>query len=87
MTRSSWHSTKSKPARSKFFLLQIGADNAVTLTGRPAAYFGNKAIKILLPKNLRFLGVLFLDRSMLPTGPGQISVVALESRSIRGCEL
>jgi Protein of unknown function (DUF4197) len=33
--------------------LQIGANNAVKLTGRPDGYFGNEAIKILLPKNLR----------------------------------
>lgn len=33
--------------------LQIGADNAVRLTGQPDGYFGNQAIKILMPKNLR----------------------------------
>ena len=33
--------------------LQIGADNAVKLTGRPDGYFGNEAIKILMPKNLQ----------------------------------
>jgi len=33
--------------------LQVGATNAVKLTGRPDGYFGNQAIKILLPKNLR----------------------------------
>lgn len=33
--------------------LQVGATNAVKLTGRPDGYFGNAAIKILLPKNLR----------------------------------
>lgn len=33
--------------------LQAGATNAVKLTGRPDGYFGNQAIKILLPKNLR----------------------------------
>ena len=32
--------------------LQIGANNAVKLTGRPDGYFGNEAIKIFLPKNL-----------------------------------
>ncbi len=33
--------------------LQIGADNAVKLTGKKDGYFGNQAIKILLPKNLQ----------------------------------
>ena len=33
--------------------LQVGATNAVKLTGKPDGYFGNPAIKILLPKNLR----------------------------------
>jgi hypothetical protein len=33
--------------------LQIGADHAVKLTGQPNGYFGNKAIKILMPKNLQ----------------------------------
>lgn len=33
--------------------LQIGAGNAVRLTGQPDGYFGNQAIKILMPKNLR----------------------------------
>jgi len=33
--------------------LKIGTNNAVKLTGRPDGYFGNSAIKILLPKNLR----------------------------------
>jgi len=33
--------------------LQLGATNAVELTSRPDGYFGNQAIKILLPKNLR----------------------------------
>jgi hypothetical protein len=35
--------------------LQIGADDAVKLTGRKDGYFGNQAIKILLPKNLQQL--------------------------------
>src|SRR5580704_11425878 len=30
--------------------LQAGATNAVKLTGRPDGYFGNEAIKILMPK-------------------------------------
>jgi len=33
--------------------LQVGATNAVKLTGKPDGYFANPAIKILLPKNLR----------------------------------
>jgi Protein of unknown function (DUF4197) len=33
--------------------LQVGAENAVKLTGKTDGYFGNEAIKILLPKNLQ----------------------------------
>ncbi|MBZ5502704.1 MAG: DUF4197 domain-containing protein [Acidobacteriia bacterium] len=33
--------------------LQVGATNAVKSTGRRDGYFGNQAIKILMPKNLR----------------------------------
>lgn len=33
--------------------LRVGADNSVKLTGRTNGYFGNQAIKILMPKNLR----------------------------------
>ena len=33
--------------------LRVGAENAVKLTGKTDGYFGNAAIKILLPKNLR----------------------------------
>jgi len=33
--------------------LEVGAENAVKLTGRTDGYFANQAIKILLPKNLR----------------------------------
>ncbi len=43
----------SKIASGLTEALQIGATNAVKLTGRPDGYFGNEAIKILLPKNLR----------------------------------
>jgi hypothetical protein len=35
--------------------LQIGAENAVKSTGRKDGYFGNAAIKILMPKNLQSL--------------------------------
>ena len=33
--------------------LQVGATNAVNLTGKRDGYFGNQAIKILMPKSLR----------------------------------
>ena len=33
--------------------LRVGAENAVKLTGRRDGYFGNEAIKILMPNNLR----------------------------------
>ena len=33
--------------------LEVGATNAVKLTGRKDGYFGNAAIKILMPKSLR----------------------------------
>jgi hypothetical protein len=35
--------------------LQVGATNAVKLTGKPDGYFGNQAIKILMPKSLHTL--------------------------------
>jgi len=35
--------------------LQIGAEQAVKITGRPNGYFGNPDIKILMPNNLRTL--------------------------------
>src|SRR5579864_7127123 len=43
----------SKVASGLKEALQVGADNAVKLTGKTDGYFGNQAIKILLPKNLR----------------------------------
>lgn len=43
----------SKVASGLKEALQVGADNAVKLTGKTNGYFGNQAIKILLPKNLR----------------------------------
>jgi len=43
----------SKVASGLKEALQVGADNAVKLTGRTDGYFGNQAIKILLPKNLQ----------------------------------
>ena len=33
--------------------LQVGTEKAVKITGRPNGYFGNEAIKILMPKDLR----------------------------------
>jgi hypothetical protein len=33
--------------------LQVGTENAVKVTGRTDGYFGNAAIKILMPKNLQ----------------------------------
>ena len=33
--------------------LRVGTDKSVKLTGRTDGYFGNQAIKILMPKNLR----------------------------------
>jgi hypothetical protein len=43
----------SKVASGLKEALQTGADNAVKLTGKTDGYFGNQAIKILLPKNLQ----------------------------------
>jgi hypothetical protein len=45
----------SKIASGLSEALQVGATNAVKLTGRRDGYFGNQAIKILMPKNLRTL--------------------------------
>lgn len=42
----------SKVASGLKQALEVGADKAVTLTGTTDGYFGNQAIKILLPKNL-----------------------------------
>ncbi len=35
--------------------LRVGTDNAVRSTGRPDGYFGNEAIKVLMPEKLRTL--------------------------------
>ncbi len=43
----------SKVASGLKEALRIGAENAVNLTGKTDGYFGNPAIKILLPKNLQ----------------------------------
>jgi len=45
--------------------LQVGAQNAVKLTGRPDGYFSNPDIKILLPKELRPL-----DKPLRAMGQG-----------------
>jgi hypothetical protein len=45
--------TDSKIASGLKEALQVGASDAVKLTGRPNGYFGNEAIKILMPKSLR----------------------------------
>lgn len=43
----------SKVASGLKEALQVGAENAVKSTGKTDGYFGNQAIKILLPKNLQ----------------------------------
>lgn len=43
----------SKVASGLKEALRVGADNAVKLTGKTDGYFGNQAIKILMPSNLR----------------------------------
>src|SRR6267378_4037656 len=43
----------SKVASGLKEALRVGAENAVKLTGRRDGYFGNEAIKILMPNNLR----------------------------------
>jgi len=43
----------SKVASGLKEALRVGADNAVKLTGKTDGYFGNEAIKILMPGNLR----------------------------------
>lgn len=45
--------SSSKVASGLKEALQIGADNSVKLIGRKDGYFGNQAIKILMPANLR----------------------------------
>lgn len=46
--------------------LQVGADNAVKLTGRTDGYFGNEAIKILMPKKLQAM-----EKGLRAVGYGQ----------------
>lgn len=45
--------SNSKIASGLKQALQVGSESAVKLTGRPDGYFGNEAIKILMPKNLQ----------------------------------
>ena len=45
--------SQSKVASGLKDALQVGTDNAVKLTGKTDGYFGNEAIKILMPSNLR----------------------------------
>ncbi len=45
----------SKVASGLKEALRVGANNAVKLTGKTDGYFGNEAIKILMPSNLRSL--------------------------------
>lgn len=45
--------SSSKIASGLKEALQVGATNAVNLTGKRDGYFGNQVIKILMPKNLR----------------------------------
>jgi Protein of unknown function (DUF4197) len=45
--------SESKVASGLKQALQVGATNAVTITGQPNGYFGNEAIKILMPNDLR----------------------------------
>ena len=45
--------SESKVASGLKQTLQIGAESAVKLTGRTDGYFGNREIKIQLPKNLQ----------------------------------
>jgi Protein of unknown function (DUF4197) len=55
----------SKVASGLKEALQVGADNAVKITGRRDGYFGNEAIKILMPKNLQPL-----EKGLRATGYG-----------------
>jgi hypothetical protein len=45
--------SNSKVASGLKEALKVGASNAVKLTGKTDGYFGNEAIKILMPSNLR----------------------------------
>src|SRR5580693_5238511 len=45
--------SESKIASGLKQALQVGSENAVKIVGKPNGYFGNEAIKILMPKELR----------------------------------
>lgn len=45
--------SESKVASGLKQALQVGSDNAVKIVGKPNGYFGNEAIKIVMPKDLR----------------------------------
>ena len=45
--------SESKVASGLKQALQVGSENAVKIVGKPNGYFGNDAIKILMPKDLR----------------------------------
>jgi hypothetical protein len=45
--------SESKVASGLKEALQVGTEKAVKITGKPNGYFGNEAIKILMPKDLR----------------------------------
>jgi hypothetical protein len=45
--------SESKVASGLKQALQVGSENAVKIVGKPNGYFGNEAIKILMPKELR----------------------------------
>src|SRR6201996_237136 len=45
--------SESKVASGLKQALQVGSENAVKIVGKPNGYFGNEAIKIVMPKDLR----------------------------------
>jgi hypothetical protein len=45
--------SESKVASGLKQALQVGSENAVKIVGKPDGYFGNEAIKIVMPKDLR----------------------------------
>ena len=47
--------SESKVASGLKEALQVGATNAVKITGKPNGYFGNEAIKILMPHDTQLL--------------------------------
>ena len=77
--------SESKVASGLKQALQIGSENAVKIVGKPNGYFGNEAIKILMPKELhplesglRMVGfgpkidefILSMNRSAEAAAPG-----------------